>query len=115
MSRCLAHPYPHSPLLSVESMMPLRLAQAYPPSHSFLPPHAVGRGLEPLGSTFVMSRAVGTYCAASSGRAVPVPPPYSACARCWVLVRIKALYRLGSNGVAGVSCVMPPCLAQPCP
>ena len=58
-------------------MMPLRLARFYPLSHSFLPPHAVGRGLEPLGNTLVMGRADGIYFAAASGTAVPVPPPYS--------------------------------------
>ena len=57
--------------------MSLRLAQLYPLTHSFLPPHAVGRGLEPLGNTFVMGRAGGMYSATASGEAVPVPPPYS--------------------------------------
>ena len=47
--------------------MPRCLAQPYPLSLSFLPPHAVVRGSSPLGLV---------YDAAVSGTAVPALPPF---------------------------------------
>ena len=64
---------PAPPLLSIERMMRRRLAQPYPLSLSFLPPHAVVRGLGLSRITFGVGRRLA--CMIPQRLSPPCPHP----------------------------------------
>ena len=92
------------------------MAQPCPLSLSFLLPHEVVRGLGLfLEFMFEVGRRGGVDDAAESGTAVPAPSLLAACTCCCVLVHVGPFGVHAWKTVTGSSCVVPRCLAQPCP
>ena len=91
-----------------------RLAQPYPLSLSFVAPHTVMRGLGLSRVTFGVGRGVACMMLQRLSRSYP-HPLYSLPAHAVESWCVLSFFILRLQRVAEARCMMPRCLAQPCP